>query len=158
MKADDLHCSRPGSGKFCEASKNTYISDATDLVHYHLLKLPSHLSHTTHTHFPFAYRSSIAMLIPTASKIIVNATALVHAFANGMNAFDIPKLQGLLAPGAQYELLPHSLGRPVMPAYDGLAMLAFLKQIVPDFKVSLLDSFHDAQRVKIGVLMFVSVT
>jgi hypothetical protein len=98
------------------------------------------------------------MLIPTASKIIVNATALVHAFANGMNAFDIPKLQGLLAPGAQYELLPHSLGRPVMPAYDGLAMLAFLKQIVPDFKVSLLDSFHDAQRVKIGVLMFVSVT
>jgi hypothetical protein len=97
-----------------------------------------------HTHFLFAYRSFTKMLIPTASNIIVNATALVHAFVSGLNAFDIPKLQGLLAPGAQYELLPHSLGFPVMPADDGLAMAVSLKQIVPDFKVSLLASFCGA--------------
>jgi hypothetical protein len=43
----------------------------------------------------------------------------------------------LLAPGAQYALLPRTLGRPAMPARDGLAMFSLLKQMVPDFKVSL---------------------
>jgi hypothetical protein len=84
-----------------------------------------------------SFTHPITMSTSTSSSNIDTGAALAHAFAAGMNACDIPALQDLLAPGAQYALLPRTLGRPAMPARDGLAMFSLLKQMVPDFKVSL---------------------
>jgi hypothetical protein len=71
----------------------------------------------------------------TNTNTPANGAELVQLVAAAMNACDIPKLQRLFAPNYDYGLLPYSLGRPPVPAHEGVAMFALLEQMVLDFHV-----------------------
>lgn len=82
------------------------------------------------------------------SPVTVYATGaeLVYAFTAGLNAFDLPALNAMLAPEAQYAMLPKSIGIPPTQAENGLQMFASLRQIIPDFHVRFSLSFFIVDR------------
>lgn len=61
---------------------------------------------------------------------------LARAFLAAMNTRDLVKMTALLAPDAQYGLLPASMGFPPVSREAGIAQYAqFATVTVPDFKV-----------------------